>query len=89
MYFFIWKTLMSTYFFRQREPGIAQGQPGRRHVYEIKTWLWNLGSPQPRVDGFSVPKTEKICRHSISETSRRTWKTRQARKRAADEEESS
>ena len=58
------------------------------HVYEINTWMWNFGRPQPRVGGLSVVKTEEIRRLSRSETSRRAWKTRQARKRAADEEES-
>ena len=33
-------------------------------------------------------KTKEISRRSRSETSRRAWKTRQARKRAAEEEES-
>jgi hypothetical protein len=28
--------------------------------YEINTWLWNFGRPQPRVGGHSVAKTEKI-----------------------------
>jgi hypothetical protein len=56
-------------------------------VYEINTLLWNFGRPHPRVGGLSVAKTKKIRRHSRSETSWRAWKTRQARKRAADEEE--
>ncbi len=61
------------------------------HVYEINTWQWNFGRPQPRVQvgGLSVVKTEEIRRRSRSETCRRAWKTRQAPKRAADEEESS
>ncbi len=36
------------------------GPTSRRgsHVYEINTWLWNFGRPQPRVGGLSVAKTE-------------------------------
>ncbi len=69
--------------------GASQGSRRGSHVYEINTWLWNYGRLKPRVGGFSVAKTEKIRKHSRSETSRRAWKTRQARKRAADEEDSS
>ena len=43
------------------------------HVYEINTWLWNFGRPQPRVGGLSVAKTEKIQRKSRSEASKRGW----------------
>ena len=68
--------------------GASQGSRRGSHVYEINTWLWNFGRPQPRIGGLSVIKTEDIRRRSRSETSRRAWKTRQARKRAADEEES-
>ena len=68
--------------------GASQGSRRGSHVYEINTWLWNFGRPQPRVGGLSVVKTEDIRRRSRSETSRRAWKTRQARKRAAEEEES-
>ena len=41
------------------------------HVYEINTWLWNFGRPQPRVGGLSVAKTEKIRREARSEASKR------------------
>ena len=68
--------------------GASQGSRRGSHVYEINTWLWNFGRPQPRVGGLSVVKSEEIRRRSRSETSWRAWKTRQARKRAADEEES-
>jgi hypothetical protein len=54
------------------------------HVYEIYTWLWNLGRPQPQVGGLLVAKTEMIRRQSRSETSRRAGKTRKARKMAAE-----
>jgi hypothetical protein len=54
------------------------------YVYEINTWLWNFGRPQPRVGDLSVAKTERIRRKSRSETSRRAWETRKARKRAAE-----
>jgi hypothetical protein len=38
------------------------GPTSRRgsHVYEINTWLWNSGRPQPRMGGLSVAKTEKL-----------------------------
>ena len=49
------------------------------HVYEINTWLWNFGRPQPRVGGLSVAKTEKIRRKSRSEASKRGWATKKAR----------
>jgi hypothetical protein len=58
------------------------------HVYEINTWLWNFGRPQPRVGGLSVAKTERIRRKSRSDTSRRAWETRHARKRRAAEADS-
>ena len=73
---------------RPSNSGASQGSCRGSHVYEINTWLWNFGRPQPRVGGLSVVKSEEIRRRSRSETSRRAWKTRQARKRAADEEES-
>ncbi len=67
----------------------GHGQASRRgsYVYEINTWLWNFGRPQARVAGLSVAKTERIGRQSRSDTSRRAWETRQARKpeRAAEE----
>jgi hypothetical protein len=44
--------------------------------YEINTWLWNFGRPQPRVGGHSVAKTEKILRKSRSEASKRGWATK-------------
>ena len=49
------------------------------HVYEINTWLWNFGRPQPRVGGLSVAKTEKIRRKSRSEAAKRAWTTKRAR----------
>ena len=61
----------------------------RSHVYEINAWLWNCGRPQPRVSGLSVAKTERIRRKSRSEAAQRAWKTRNARKQPAEEEESS
>jgi hypothetical protein len=54
-------------------------------VEDINDWLWNFGRPQPRVGGLSVAKTERIRRKSRSETSRRAWETRKARKMAAEE----
>ncbi len=47
------------------------------------------GRPQPRVGGLSVAQTEQIRRKSRSEAARRAWKTRNARKQPAEEEESS
>jgi hypothetical protein len=41
------------------------------HVYEINTWLWNFGRPQPREGGLSVAKTEKIRRKSRSDAAKR------------------
>ncbi len=70
---------------RQRdafECGCADGAgPNSRrgsHVYEINTWLWNFGRPQPRVGGLSVAITEKIRRKSWSEASKRGWATKKA-----------
>ena len=86
-------TIMYKYAGRQKQAfefgcadGASQGSRRGSHVYEINTWLWNFGRPQPRVGGLLVVKTEEIRRRSRSETSRRAWKTWQARKRAADEE---
>ena len=66
------------------EYGCADGAgPNSRrgsHVYEINTWLWKFGRPQPRVGGLSVAKTEKIRRKSRSEASKRGWATKKARK---------
>jgi hypothetical protein len=49
------------------------GHTSRRgsHVYEINTWLWDFGRPQPRVRGLSVAKTDKLRRKSRSEASKR------------------
>ncbi len=84
-----WHTITYKYATRQKQAfefGCADGQgpTSRRgnHVYEIKNWLWNFGRPQPRVGGLSVAKTERIRRQSRSETSRRAWETRKARKEA-------
>ncbi len=65
----------------------GQGPASRRgrHVYEINTWLWNFGRPQPRIGGLSVAKTERICREARSEISQRSWETLLARKRADEE----
>ena len=65
--------------------GSGQGSRRGSHVYEINNWLWNFGSPQPRIGGLSVAKTERIRRQSRSETARRTAATKKARKRAVDE----
>ncbi len=56
------------------------GPTSRRgsHVYEINTWLWNFGRPQPRVGDLSVAKTEKLRRKSRSEASKRGWATKWA-----------
>ena len=79
-------TILHKYSSRQRdafECGCADGAgPNSRrgsHVYEINTWLWNFGRPQPRVGGLSVAKTEKIRRKSLSEASKRGWATKKAR----------
>jgi hypothetical protein len=60
----------------------GSGQGSRRggsHVYEINTWLWNFGRPQPQIGGLSVAKTERIHRQSRSETSLRAAETKKAR----------
>ncbi len=49
------------------------------HVYEINTWLWNFGRPQPRVGSLSVAKTEKIQRKLRSDAAKRAWATKRAR----------
>ncbi len=67
----------------------SQGSVRGSHVYEINTWMWNFGRPQLRISGLSVTMTERIRRKSESEASRRAIETRQAWKRAAEEEESS
>jgi hypothetical protein len=56
------------------------GPTSRRgsHVYEINTWLWIFGRPQPRMGGLSVAKTEKLRRKSQSEASKRGWATKRA-----------
>jgi hypothetical protein len=88
-------TIPYMYTLRQKQAlefGCADGQgPASRrgsHVYEINTWLWNFGRPQPRVGGLSVAKTERIRRQSRSEidseTSRRAWETEKASKVAAE-----
>jgi hypothetical protein len=48
------------------------------HVYEINTWLWNFGRPQPRVGDLSVAKTEMLRRKIRSEASKRGWATKLA-----------
>ena len=86
VFFSIWgSTKDTTGHFSMRTGGTIRGS----HVYEINTWLWNFGRPQPHIGGLSVVKTEETRKRSRSETSWRAWKTRQARKRAADEEEPS
>ncbi len=36
--------------------GSGQGSRRGSHVYEINSWLWNFGRPQPRIGGLSVAK---------------------------------
>ncbi len=56
------------------------------HVYEVNTWLWYFGRPQPRVASLSVDKTEKICKRSLCRGAavKSAWETRQAPKSAAE-----
>ena len=74
---------------RDFEYGCADGhlQGSRRgsHVYEVNTWLWNFGRPQPRVAGLSVAATQKIRKRCRGEAAKAAWKTRRARKSAAAE----
>ena len=65
---------------RDFEYGCADGplQGSRRgsHVYEVNTWLWNFGRPQPRVGGLSVAATQKIrkrCKGEL-EAAKAAWK---------------
>ena len=53
------------------------------HVYEIDTWLWAFGRPQPRIGGLSVAKTQLIRKASRSEEAKRAWETKQAQKCSA------
>jgi hypothetical protein len=62
-----------------------QGSRRGSHVYEVNTWLWNFGRPQPRVAGLSVAATQKIRKRCRGEAAKAAWKTRQARKSAAAE----
>jgi hypothetical protein len=65
--------------------GSGQGSRRGSHVYEINTWMWNFGRPQPRIAGLSVAKTERIRRASRSDSARRAAGTRKARKVTAEE----
>ena len=84
-------TIPHKYANRQRtafECGCADGAgPASRkgsHVYEINTWLWAFGRPQPRNGGLSVAKTQRIRKASRSEASKRGWETKRARKCPAE-----
>ena len=65
--------------------GSGQGSRRGSHVYEINTWLWNFGRPQPRIGGLSVTKIEGVRSQSRTESARRAAETRKARKRAVDQ----
>ena len=65
--------------------GSGQGSRRGSHVYEINTWLWNFGRPQPRIGGLSVAKIEGVSSQSRTESARRAAETRKARKRAVDQ----
>jgi hypothetical protein len=54
------------------------------HVYEVNTWLWNFGLPQPCVANLSFAKTEKICKRCRGAAAKSAWETRQAPKSAAE-----
>ena len=80
-------TIPHKYSSRQKdafECGCADGAgpTSRRgsHVYEIKTWLWNFGRPQPRVGDLSEAKTEKLRQKSRIQASKRGWATKWPRK---------
>ena len=83
-------TIPHKYASRQKtafECGCADGPgPASRkgsHVYEINTWLWSFGRPQPRVGGLSVSKAQRLRKASRSEAAKRGWATRRARPCAA------
>jgi hypothetical protein len=57
-------TIPNKYAVRQKQAfefgsadGASQGSRRGSHVYEINTWLWNFGRPQPRVGGILVAET--------------------------------
>jgi hypothetical protein len=62
--------------------GASQGTRRGSHVYEINTWMWNFGRPQPRMPrqkGYAEsPSPTRRAKHD---------QARQAQKRAAEEEE--
>ena len=66
--------------------GHGQGSRRGSHVYEVNTWLWNFGRPQPRVAGLSVAKkkTKKISKRCRGAAAKSAWETQQASKRAAE-----
>ncbi len=83
-------TIPHTYSNRQLtacECGRAYGAgPASRkgsHVYEINTWLWAFGRPQPRIGCLSVAKTQRILKVSRSEAAKRAWETKRAQKCSA------
>ena len=76
-------TIPYKYTARQKQAfefGCADGasKESRRgsHVYEINTWLWNFGRPQPRVGGLSVAKTERLGRPGRPESAVQLKRTR-------------
>ncbi len=80
-------TILHKYSSRQKDAfecccADGAGPTSRRgsHVYEINTWVWNFGRPQPRVGDLSLAKTEKLRQKSRSEASKRGWATKRARK---------
>jgi hypothetical protein len=62
----------------------GQGSHRGSHVYEVNTWLWNFGRPQPSVARLSVAKTEKISKRCRGAAAKSAWETRRASKRAAE-----
>ncbi len=73
------QTLRSGFWYIHRDPRTGS------HVYEMNTWLWNFGRPQPSVAGLSVAKTEKICKRCRGAAAKSAWETlsQLASKRAA------
>ncbi len=70
-----------------RSRPLNSGVPTERAKEHEGAAMFMRSTPQPRIDGLLVTKTERIRRKSKSEASRRENETRQGQKRAAEEEE--
>ena len=62
-----------------------QGVHRCSHEYEVNTWLWNFGRPQPLVTGLSVAETQKISKSCRGEAAKAAWKAWRACKSTASD----